>query len=390
MFFRFMITRGGNFYFIFYFQPGISISFRQPSNSILRFKKQKQYNMQRFSALDSFRGLAAIMIVFYHLKNYNCITDNAFVNNSHLFVNFFFVLSGFVIAYIYLDKLKTGKSVLAFLKNRIKRIYPLHVYTLLVFALFELSKSFLFKLGYFTTQEPSNNNLGSFLSSLFLMNATPVGTNNALSWNYPSWSISAEMIAYILFAMVLYCFRKYRSLTYIATAVIPFLILFIPHNNYYLLFEGPLGFFSGVFVFQIFHAFKIPFRANVRVATVLEFFLALLTIVMICFNNSIQSGYLYTFMFSCVIYVYAWGNGWISEQLKRSLFQKVGKYSFSIYLNHAIVIEIVNFSVIRFLKINGVFLYAVPFVTVLLTYLYSSFTYKYIECRFYKKLNTGN
>src|ERR1700728_1023113 len=104
------------------------------------------------------------------MKNYNVITDNAFVENSDLFVNFFFVLSGFVIAYIYLEKINTPAALSGFLRQRFRRIYPLHVYTLFVFAAFDFCKLFLYQYGYFQHIKSSNNTVQSFLSTLFLLN----------------------------------------------------------------------------------------------------------------------------------------------------------------------------------------------------------------------------
>ncbi len=59
------------------------------------------------------------------------------MQNAWLFVDFFFVLSGFVIAYAYLDSLGTPRATRIFVIRRIGRVWPLHVVLLGVFVAFE-------------------------------------------------------------------------------------------------------------------------------------------------------------------------------------------------------------------------------------------------------------
>ena len=65
----------------------------------------------RFTALDSRRGIGALAVASSHFKSVSYIHSTALVRHSYLFVDFFFVLSGFVIAHAYLDKLKTAGDV---------------------------------------------------------------------------------------------------------------------------------------------------------------------------------------------------------------------------------------------------------------------------------------
>lgn len=342
--------------------------------------------MKRFAVLDAFRGLFAMAIVFFHMKNYNWVTDNAFVNNSDLFVSFFFVLSGFVIAFVYYDKISSKATLLKFFGNRFRRIYPLHLYALLVFAAFELSKSYLHKLGYFSEVAHSNNTLPTFLSNLFLLNATPIGGGSGLSWNYPSWSISAEFITYLFFGWLVFFLRKTAQVKSLAMIIIPFALIGISYSVNSLVFEAIVGFFLGALVYKIYC--KYPFLKNINVAsgTVLEAGIFSLTLMMVCnkpvFNDHL---YVYPFLFATNIYLFAFEKGIISAFLKKNIFQTLGRYSYSIYLNHAIVIEVVNFILIRFCKLQGTALYIMPFVIAAITIAYSALTYHCIELRFYKK-----
>src|SRR5258706_11602066 len=83
--------------------------------------------MVRFVVLDSWRGLAACLVALFHLDAYSHLYGVPFLRNSWLFVDFFFVLSGFVIAANYQQRLLDGFGVGRFLLLRLGRLYPLHL-----------------------------------------------------------------------------------------------------------------------------------------------------------------------------------------------------------------------------------------------------------------------
>ena len=75
------------------------------------------------------------------------IASNAFVDNAWLMVDFFFVLSGFVIALNYQGAIRSGASLLEFQYRRFFRLYPLHLVMLLVFLLLECAKGIAASIG---------------------------------------------------------------------------------------------------------------------------------------------------------------------------------------------------------------------------------------------------
>src|SRR6185312_1325126 len=79
---------------------------------------------QHFEILDGLRGLAAVAVVVYHFMEI-AITDYSknFIAHGYLAVDFFFCLSGFVIAYAY-DNRIAGMSLWSFIKLRLIRLYP--------------------------------------------------------------------------------------------------------------------------------------------------------------------------------------------------------------------------------------------------------------------------
>ena len=81
----------------------------------------------RYEALDGWRGIAALAIAFYHAPIAHPLREGAAWKNWELFVDFFFVLSGFVIAHAWLKRLDGTEAAKSFLSRRFWRVWPLHV-----------------------------------------------------------------------------------------------------------------------------------------------------------------------------------------------------------------------------------------------------------------------
>src|SRR5258706_11891723 len=94
----------------------------------------------RFRALDSWRGVCALLVAAHHLEVRGFFYWQPLVRNAWLFVDFFFVLSGFVIAHAYGEKLSNGADIKAFVMRRFGRLWPLHVAVLLALVVIELSR----------------------------------------------------------------------------------------------------------------------------------------------------------------------------------------------------------------------------------------------------------
>ena len=113
----------------------------------------------------------------------------------------FFVLSGYIMSYVYQDwfrRLDRGAYV-RFLGLRFARVYPLHLLTLLIVA--GLIAAGIKPLG-------PNDNLTTFNLNLLLLHAW--GFTNQISWNEASWSISTEVFCYLLFPLMLWLLHRTR------------------------------------------------------------------------------------------------------------------------------------------------------------------------------------
>ena len=80
----------------------------------------------RYEILDGLRGVAAVMVVAFHILETHATSHlDQIINHGYLAVDFFFVLSGFVIGYAYDDRWAKGMSFGTFFKRRLIRLQPM-------------------------------------------------------------------------------------------------------------------------------------------------------------------------------------------------------------------------------------------------------------------------
>lgn len=138
-------------------------------------------------SLTSLRFFAAALIVLLHSKDSFEATKGNWPYQLAYGVSFFFVLSGFILTYVYAD---SEFSVRDFYVSRVARIWPLHVVTLTAFVLLMPPEAWTIS---------GDSFIRTFLTNLLLLHAwVPNGEFN-FSFNAVSWSISAELFFYIAF-----------------------------------------------------------------------------------------------------------------------------------------------------------------------------------------------
>ena len=99
---------------------------------------------KRFEALDGLRGVCALFVVIFHLHFAGSLSELAFFRNSAIFVEFFFVLSGFVLVHGYASKSNLKFST--FVSTRFFRLDPLHIFMFIIFVFLELIRLSLHKI----------------------------------------------------------------------------------------------------------------------------------------------------------------------------------------------------------------------------------------------------
>jgi peptidoglycan/LPS O-acetylase OafA/YrhL len=161
---------------------------------------------QHFEILDGLRGIAAISVVIFHFMEFVVPDYNkSFIAHAYLAVDFFFCLSGFVIAYAYDNKLK-DLGVRLFFKLRLIRLHPLIVIGSVI-GLF----AFIFDpFSSLYTTYGAGQTLLMFLSSCLLIPYPIVHERyfNLFHLNPPTWSLFWEYIANIVYALVLVKLRN--------------------------------------------------------------------------------------------------------------------------------------------------------------------------------------
>ncbi|WP_254601895.1 acyltransferase family protein [Sphingomonas bacterium] len=293
----------------------------------------------RFEALDSLRGVCACMIVLLHFKTNGVISRSALVENAFLFVDFFFVLSGFVIAASYRDRIANGFSIAKFMGLRLGRIYPLHATMLLVFLGFEIF--FALAMPHGADRKPFAGEFGfdRWIAEALLLQ-TFTGPDR-LPWNGPSWSIAVEMWTYLVFAIG---FRWLGRLIVPAALVLAagccaFLAL---RDGLYLdvFHDGAFarclyGFGLGVVAYRVQEAVARYGKPSVAAATAIEIVAIAATVEIVRLSGPIPLSLLVPPVFFLVVLVFAQQRGMVSRLLLLRPFLLAGTLSYSIYMVHA-------------------------------------------------------
>ena len=159
----------------------------------------------RYAILDGLRGVAALVVILFHgFETYIPFFGTQHINHGYLAVDFFFVLSGFVIGYAYDDRWDR-MSTWSFFKRRLIRLHPMVVAgTLFGACLFFFGESDYFSL--IGGTEPWKFFLCIVLGLLMIPAGTGLdirGWGETNSLNGPNWSLTFEYIGNILYAFVL-------------------------------------------------------------------------------------------------------------------------------------------------------------------------------------------
>ncbi|MRW82817.1 acyltransferase family protein [Pseudoduganella sp. FT26W] len=165
---------------------------------------------QHYAILDGLRGVAALMVVAFHLFEAHAASRfEQVINHGYLAVDFFFVLSGFVIGYAYDDRWRT-MSTMDFFKRRLIRLHPMIVIAMIIGAvMFYTQSSAIF---------PKIQDTPVWLMLVVMvigMTLIPVGAAlDIRGWgemhplNGPAWSLFYEYVANILYALFVRKFSK--------------------------------------------------------------------------------------------------------------------------------------------------------------------------------------
>ncbi len=345
-----------------------------------------------FGKLESLRGVAACLVVIFHSSFSFGLEPLAFFDNSYLFVDFFFILSGFVMSFAYADKISDGMPFKKYIFLRLGRIYPLHLFMLLVWVPYILMKQYLYTSGYGGSDQFEKSNIFTFISNVFLVHS--MGIHSDLSWNGPSWSISTEFFAYIAFFFVSALIDRKKTLfvpALISIACYMFLYSLggssLNITTDYGFFRCLGAFYSGVLLYRL--RPMIPNVDSPKALTVLEL-TSIILVVYTVSNAFLSKPFIGLSLLSFIFTVAVFSNsqsGVFGNLLENKLMRSIGLWSYSIYLIHAIVMLVAANVAEYLLKINmnQAFEYwsvLINIVLLSLIILISKYTYIYVEKHF--------
>jgi len=309
-------------------------------------------------ALTGIRALAAAWVVGFHFcgalsllfpKVGGILT--ACFRSGRLGVDLFFLLSGFIIAYNYQDQLHPFRltKYKEFLWARLARLYPVHLFTLL--ACLGLYWGANIVGAHLNTQE-TNWGAWDFAGNIFMVHAWTY--HGHLNWNYPSWSISCEWLAYLCFpllaAFVSLGWRRPVLWLFVILLLVGYLGLnLIEWSGLHWMFMGiAFEFPAGVCLCQLYrldNSDSDPVRSPLQPIAVLA--LGAMMVAISIFNfTDIWLIPLLGFM----LYAIATGpHGILSRLLACRFACYWGRVSYSLYMTHAITSMVMS----RFLPLSS-------------------------------------
>ncbi|MEH2435497.1 MAG: acyltransferase [Nostoc sp.] len=361
---------------------------------------------KHIKSLTSLRGIAALVVVIHHFSYYALpktgSTISAYSNffkNGYLWVDFFFILSGFIMTHVYIEDFYLKVSLdkyRSYLFSRFARIYPLHIFILSLFVGLEIVRTLLLNTSAFT----GKFNLTALFANIFLLQAFDLNCPPLLwcdtYWNEPAWSISVEFVIYCLFPfLLLFLLRnspKNDLIIYSCTLFNILLLITFTRGNLDSIVGIPsiarcgLECVLGIITYKVYRRgnYKKYFNLNLLAILATTWILLIMHYYWDHFRN--LHDWLLLPAFSLLILgVSVNNNSMISNFLNSRLMLYLGTISYSIYMVHWFLQELLkllwlsnfndvfgkSFTEYQALTSLGVFL-----MIVLLT---ASFTYRFVE-----------
>jgi peptidoglycan/LPS O-acetylase OafA/YrhL len=300
----------------------------------------------RFEALDALRGVCALLVVLFHIPIYHALKDVGSFANLQFCVDMFFALSGFVLCHAYGQRLNHGAEGVRFAVTRFARLWPLHLTVLALFLGFELAKLIFSRAD--TSFElhsqafAQGRSLWELVTNLLFLQS--FGLHWGLSWNGPAWSAALEFYVSILFAVVVLLFPRRKYDVFLGLCVAAGLLLytvspdtlFVSHD--WGMLRACFSFFAGCLVYDL----RLRSGGRLIAPSLLE--TGCLVLVVAFAVTTPSGGWQFAFPLAAMImiYVFSFDQGAISTVLKSSALQKLGLWSYSIYMIHTFIFHVMK------------------------------------------------
>lgn len=362
-------------------------------------------DIRHIETLTAMRGLAAIVVVVFHysggfLPSLTPSDYTSFLSKGYLWVDFFFLLSGYVMAHVYAREFRenlSGAAIRQFIFARFSRIYPLHLVILLGFLVLEIGKLGLVAFSIGDASFPvfqGARSVESLASNALLLQTT--GLHDGLTWNGPAWSIGAEWFAYLAFPILMLALMnrgRLLSILLIAGAILGLVVISDRGDNLdvtydYGILRCGFGFVIGMLLHRLSDlAAALRFGHDIVA-------LGLLAATGLLMHLGVRDIAIPP-MFALVILSLALNEGLVARILSHPALLWLGAISYSVYLSHMLVLSLINVtSVAVFGKTMGRFLDTWPSLIVLaglvaVVLALSAWLYRNVEVRGRNLLREG-
>lgn len=308
-------------------------------------RPSSQTRNQHFLVLDAWRGICACLVALFHFSSTSHLQNLPLLRNAYLFVDFFFVLSGFVIFASYEEKLQRGFGFGRFLVLRFGRLYPLHLALFIAFVGADLLK-LLPLFGGYSTYPPftaPGETPPYIVTNLLLIQS--LGVQHRLSWNDPSWSISVEFYTYVVFGIAVVLLKNRIRWLILALLLLSPLFLAVFSSQYmnttfqYGFIRCLFGFSAGALCWHVFQRYQsaAAVRGSPRLWDAAEIAMLIAVAWFVTVAGSSALTLLAPLLFSATILVFSMERGLISRLLQTRVFLLLGVLSYSLYMDHMFI-----------------------------------------------------
>ncbi|QPC99314.1 acyltransferase [Qipengyuania soli] len=288
----------------------------------------------RFIALDSLRGLAALVIVFYHMGDFGWVAGLPPFRYGWMLVDFFFILSGFVITWSYGERLAMGYPRTGFVMVRLGRMYPLHIATVLLFVILEFAL--------FRPVLHEAHSLTELLRGVFLLDAFRTGAGNFYA--PVSWAVAVELVLYLIAAAFFGRGRWAIAISALLAAISAWALWtgFNVTGFGRLLQRGLLAFPLGVLACWLYRRMEGR-KPGALLASIMEIALFALLVWLLCLPGKYANWIpCMDMLFLVMVLVFAWDAGIVSRVLQWQPLVTLGTLSFALYMVHLFYVILPN------------------------------------------------
>jgi peptidoglycan/LPS O-acetylase OafA/YrhL len=302
----------------------------------------------RFEALDALRGICALLVVLFHIPIYHALKGTASFVNLQFCVDMFFALSGFVLCHAYGQRLNNGTEALRFAWMRFARLWPLHMVVLGLFVTIELVKLVFTRadgsLALDSQPFGAGHSPWELLTNILFLQS--FNLHAGLTWNGPAWSAAVEFYVSLLFATVSVLLPRFRREIFLGLCLAAGWQLFERSPNTLFvssdwgMLRAIFSFFAGCLTYDM-----RQYSRRLETPNMLEAWSVLLFVAFVLTTPQGGLQYAFPLLAVIVIYVFSFDQGRISALLRSSAFQKLGLWSYSIYMVHIFVFQIAKMAV---------------------------------------------